>query len=455
MGKSNLKSFASWVVLFSALHMSLWVGDATAKLMNLSYFTLDNGLQVAVVENHKAPVVLQQVLYKTGSLYDPIGKGGLAHLLEHMMFRGTDKLPGKMFDNLTQKYGAQSNAYTTFDETGYYEFSDISKLELMMALEAERMTSLNMKNDDFIKERQVVFQERQQRFESNPVPLFYENLNKILWQNHPLANSVGGTDGEILNLTRQDALNFYQTYYRPDNAILILAGNIKPDEARDLTEKYFGKLSKAQQKLKHPKFDAPKKIDADVLTKLDGVQKPRFVQYIRLDADTLSKKDVLALSVLVTFLTGDDTSYVYDKLVYQDKKLLGVDVGFSYFFNIGGTFSFYAVPAPEWMAQIGPNKQLFEIKSLILKTVEDGVKSLSEEDLNKIKNKVLSDAVYMQENPQSAGRFVGNMLLNGYTPQEIMDYDESVLNVTLDDVLNAWRKVMASEARVAGYLMGK
>ena len=167
--------------------------------MSLSAFSLDNGLQVAVVENDKAPVILQQVLYKTGSLYDPKGKGGIAHLLEHMMFRGTDKLPGKMFDNLTQKYGADANAYTTYDETGYYEFSDISKLELMMAMEAERMARLKMGETDFVTERGVVLQERKQRFESNPVPLFYETLNRVLWQDHPfyLCREDGGLRAQL------------------------------------------------------------------------------------------------------------------------------------------------------------------------------------------------------------------------------------------------------------------
>lgn len=449
----NIK-LSRWSLLLLGV-TALWSADAQAKLMNLSSFQLDNGLQVAVVENHKAPVVLQQVLYKTGSLYDPKGKGGIAHLLEHMMFRGTDKLPGKMFDNLTQKYGAQSNAYTTYDETGYYEFSDISKLELMMALEAERMAHLKMNEADFLKERGVVLQERKQRFESNPVPLFYENLNKVLWQDHPFASSVGGSEPEILSLTQQDATDFYQAYYRPDNAILILAGNITKEEAQVLAKKYYGSVENPERSLARPAFVEPKNIDADMVVKLDGVQKPRFVQYVRLDGQALSKKDIEALSLLATFLAGDDTSYVYDKLIYRDKKLLGVDVGFSYCFNIGGTISFYAIPAPEWLKGETPEKQLAEIKKILWQTVDDGVKALTQEDLDKVKNRALSDAVYVQEDPQASGRFVGSMLINNYTPDEIMNYDERIMAITLDDVLEAWNKVRKSEARVAGYLVGK
>lgn len=454
--QENIKlSRFTLVAVGAAMMLTIVARNAQAKLMNLSAFTLDNGLQVVVVENHKAPVVLQQVLYKTGSLYDPKGKGGIAHLLEHMMFRGTDKLPGKMFDNLTQKYGAQSNAYTTYDETGYYEFSDISKLELMMALEAERMAHLKMSDADFLKERGVVLQERKQRFESNPVPLFYETLNKILWQDHPFASSVGGSEPEISGLNIQDATDFYHAYYRPDNAILILAGNITKDEARVLAKKYYASVQNPERPFNRPVFVDPKNIDADMVVKLDGVQKPRFVQYIRLDGQLLSKKDIEALSLLTTFLTGDDTSYVYDKLVYRDKKLLGVEVGFSYCFGVGGTVSFYAVPASEWLKDETPEKQLAEIKELLFQTVDEGGETLTQEDLDKIKNRMLSNAVYMQENPQSAGRFVGSMLINDYTPEEIMNYDERIMAITLNDVVEAWNKVKKSKAKVAGYLIGQ
>lgn len=140
--RRNIRAAAFGLLLGCAL---CWrAGTAEAKLMNLSHFTLGNGLEVAVVENHKAPIVLQMLYYKTGSVNDPKGKGGIAHLLEHMMFRGTKRLPDQAFNRLTEEHGAVSNAYTTYNETGYYEFSDIAKLELMMAMEAERMSGLEM-----------------------------------------------------------------------------------------------------------------------------------------------------------------------------------------------------------------------------------------------------------------------------------------------------------------------
>lgn len=204
--RRNIRAAAFGLLLGCAL---CWrAGTAEAKLMNLSHFTLGNGLEVAVVENHKAPIVLQMLYYKTGSVNDPKGKGGIAHLLEHMMFRGTKRLPDQAFNRLTEEHGAVSNAYTTYNETGYYEFSDIAKLELMMAMEAERMSGLEMDEAAFAKERDVVLQERRQRFETNPVPLFYETLNKILWQGHPLANPVSGSPEEIKALSVADARDF-------------------------------------------------------------------------------------------------------------------------------------------------------------------------------------------------------------------------------------------------------
>lgn len=422
--------------------------SASAKLMDLNVFKLNNGLEVAVIENHKAPVVLQMLYYKTGSLNDPKGKGGIAHLLEHLMFRGTNNVPDKMFNRLTDEYGAVSNAYTTYDETGYHEFSDISKLELMMALEADRMQNLEILDEAFLKERQVVLEERLQRFETKPTPLFYENLNKLLWQDHPMANPVSGSVAEIKSLSKADAEEFYKRWYRPDNALLVLAGDIKVEEAKVLAEKYYGGI-RAKGELTEVK-EQPSLKPGDVFfkMKLDGVQQPRFVSHQRVAAGSLSKKDIMALEILAEYLCGDDTAYLYDKLVYQDKKLLSIDMGAMYDKKFGGVVSFYAVPAQD-------NQKPEEIASLIERETKEGVKALSVEKLEKVKHQMLSDTVYLQENPESSARFVGGMLLTDYSADEIMHYDEDLLKVSLEDVLDVFERIEASVINVKGYLEGR
>ncbi len=420
---------------------------ASAKLMDLTTFKLDNGMDVAVVENHKAPVVLQMLYYKTGSVNDPKGKGGIAHLLEHLMFRGTKKVPDQMFNRITDVYGAENNAYTTYDETGYYEFSDISKLELMMALEADRMVNLTISDEAFFKERDVVLEERFQRFETQPTPLFYETLNKLLWQDSPQANPVSGSVAEIKALERTDAEAFYKRWYKPNNALLVLAGDITVNEAKTLAAKYYGGLKADKTEPQKTEEIKVKAQDVFIKTKLGDVKQPRFAAYIRLEPDMFNKKEILALDIFAEYLAGDDTAYLYDKLVYEDKKLLSADVGVSYDEKLGGSFSFYATPADN-------NMPAEEISALYEKEVAKGLTLLTEEKLTQIKNQVLSDTVYLQENPESAARFAGSMLLSGYTTEEIINYDEAIKAVMLEDIKNVFEKLKQAPVKVKGYLEG-
>ena len=422
--------------------------SASAKLLNLDYFELDNGLQVAVVENHKAPVALQMLYYKTGSINDPKGKGGIAHLLEHLMFRGTKKIPDQMFNRLTDEYGARNNAYTIFDVTAYYEFSDISKLELMMALEADRMQNLNISDEVFAKEREVVLEERRQRFETKPAPLFYETLYKLLWQDAPMANPVSGNVVDIKALTKADAELFYKQWYRPDNALLVLAGDITLKEAKTLVQKYYGTIKNQGSMPQMQKYEMPKAADMLFNMKLAAVEQPRFAQYIRIEPESLTVTDSLALELLAQYLAGDDTAYLYDQLVYKDKKFLAIDVGSSYNKNYGGVFAFYVSPPDDTL-------KIEQIAELIDINIKEGLKALTEEKLLKIKNQMLSDTVYLQENPQTAAKFVGEMLLAEYTPEEIIHFDEAIKSITVEDVLRAWEKVQASVVRLNGYLSGE
>lgn len=428
---------------------------AAARLMKLDYFELDNGLQVAVAENRKAPVVLQKLYYKTGSVDDPKGKGGVAHLVEHLMFRGTERVPGQGFNRLTEKYGASANAYTTYDETAYYEFADISKLEVMMALEADRMSGLAFDDAAFAAERDIVLQERRQRFETNPAPMFYEMMNRLLWQDNPQANPVSGSPQEIQALTAADVWDFYRRHYRPDNALLVLAGDISKDEARELAQRYFGRLKKSEEPEAKPEFEPGRAADIETVVRLNGVQQSRYSDFIRLEPEALTKKDVLALTMLAEYLTGDDSARLYDALVYRGKKLLSVGADISYDTELGGVWSRYAIPAPEWAAGKSDGEVLTAIKELIGKETEKAVADLDDEALGRIKRQTASEAVYLQENPQAAAGFAGGMLLAGYTPEEIENYDEAVRAVTVGDVRAAWQKVLAAETRVTGYLTGK
>lgn len=432
--------------VLSFVFASVFVGSVSAKILEVGYFELENGLQVAVVENHKAPVGLQMLFYKTGSINDPKGKGGIAHLLEHMMFRGTKKLKDKEFDRITEKFGARNNAFTSFGVTAYHEFTDISKLELMMALEAERMRGLVIDEEAFITERDVVLQERKQRFETNPVTIFYENMNKMLWQEHPLANAVSGSAEEIVNLSLNDAVDFYNRYYHPNNALLVLNGDITLDEAKVLANKYYGKI-KSGPKVEELNLPNGREIHSNVISKIKGVKQPRFVRYYRFDAGELSKSEELALDLLCDYLTEDDTAILYDNIVYKDKSLLNIVVSSSYENRFGGKLSIYATP-------IDDKQNIYEIEKIIDEGIEKALAKLDEKELDKIKNSTLSSAIYLQENPSSSVNFVVGLLFSGYSIDEIENFDEVIKAITVDDLLKVWEKVKASKVKVNGYVGG-
>lgn len=309
------------------------------------------------------------------------------------------------------------------------------------------MENLTISDEAFLKERDVVLEERFQRFETQPTPLFYETLNKLLWQDSPQANPVSGSVAEIKALERADAEAFYHRWYKPNNALLVLAGDITVAEAEILADKYYGKLKADKTEAAKTEEIKVKAQDLFIKTKLNDVKQPRFVAYTRLEPKSFSKREILALDIFAEYLAGDDTAYLYDKLVYEEKKLLSADVGVTYDGKLGGSFSFYTTPAD--------NKMLPEdIAALYEEEVAKGLALLSEEKLTQIKNQVLSDTVYLQENPTSAARFVGSMLLNGYNAEEIINYDAAIKAVTLDDVKNVFLKVKQAPVKVKGYLEG-
>ena len=207
------------------------VSMADARLFAMEEFYLDNGLRVIVINNAKAPIVKQMLWYKAGSIDEPLGKGGTAHLLEHLMFRGTEKISGSDFNKILEKNGADVNAFTAQDVTSYHAFIDVSRLELALLMEADRMNGLHLTPENFALERDIVYQERMQVVENNPSAPFKENLQRALWQNHPYARPITGEAEEILSLTQKDVEDFYRRFYSPENAVLVLSGDVTAAEA--------------------------------------------------------------------------------------------------------------------------------------------------------------------------------------------------------------------------------
>ncbi len=426
---------------FMVLLGCLFVGrNSYAKIIDYESFKLDNGLEVVVLTNHRVPLGYSKLYYKAGAFNDPYSKGGIAHLLEHLMFRGTKRVKDKEFNRITEEVGASDNAYTTYGHTAYYEFSDISKLELMLALEADRMANLMISDEVFYKERDVVLEERLQRFETDKATEFYEKLRKLFWDKHLYARPVSGEVEEIKNLKKEDAVEFYKKYYKPANAMLVLAGDISLDEAKEVVNKYFGKIeNKNDEEIKIDVIE-PKSDEIMISLTGEGIEHKRFVAYWYLEKENLSRKEKYALDFLNEYLSGDDSSFLYKKLVYQDKKFLSIGVDADYDKKIGGNLMFYGVPVDEKMGNE-------EFRKIIDENIKQGVDSLDKERLEKIKNEMLSNAVYLISNVNGLADFVGKLKIKGVSDDDIMRVDEMIKSIEIEDVKNVYEKVFLKKRR--------
>lgn len=420
-----------------------FAAKAKAYFENVHQFKLDNGLQVVVIENHKAPIVKQMLFYKVGSIDETIGKGGLAHLLEHLMFRGTSQFSGNQFNDIMEQNGAISNAFTTQDVTAYHQLIDVSRLETAMALEADRMENLQISDENFEAERQIVFQERKQRIDNNPSAKFYEALKKTLWQNHPYARQVTGEDVEILSLAREDAVDFYQRHYAPNNAVLVLSGDITPQKAEELAQKYYGKIAAQPSSDKPALPHLPEDYKASLSMKLPDVKLGRMVNIYAAPSFNLDKEKVYALEVLAEYMGGDKNSPLYQKIVIQDKRALDIDVNYNPISRSYGTFEIVLVPTDEKEA---------DMSFWLNRAWTYAMNKLNNEQLEMTKQKLLADLVYLEDNPDNIAELVGYMAATDVDVTTMKEYEAGIRKVTLDDVVATAQALQNNAPQISGLL---
>lgn len=417
-------------VKIAALALVLWkFGPAEAKLFNASEYRLDNGMQVVVVPNHKAPIVKHMVWYKVGSVDEEAGKGGVAHLLEHLMFRGTKKVEDGAFNEIVIRNGADMNAFTSYDMTAYHEFSDLSRLELMMALEADRMANLEFDENAFKKEQQIVFQERKQVVENNPTAYFSEMMRRNLWQEHPYSRPITGTPEEILSLTSDDVWDFYHRFYAPNNAILVLSGDIDSVAAKTLAEKHYGKIARRNNSktTEFPKLENTS--STKTLMKTKDVSTSRFVREYIVPSYRQDKQVSYALAVLSTYLGEGETSFLYRQLVKDENVAVAISTDYDFTGRSYGTFRISAV--------LAPNVSPAEFEEKLDEAMNEAVRRLNWDTLSMVKNKMLAGLVYLKDNPSDAAYIAGAWAMSDMPLEDIENYDENVLSVKLADVHRA------------------
>jgi zinc protease len=415
---------------------------------DVTQFTLKNGLQVVVIPDHRAPVVTHMIWYRVGAADETPGKSGLAHFLEHLMFKGTAKNPGDTFSQDVAEIGGQENAFTGSDYTGFYQRVPREHLKEMMAFEADRITGLVLTDAVVKPELNVVLEEQNMRVANNPGARLDEQVDAALYLNHPYGRPVIGWRPEIEKLDREDALAFYRRFYSPNNAIVVVAGDVTADEVKADAEDTYGKVAiRAQIGPRLRPMEPPQEAPRTVTLADPRVEQPSFNRAYLVPSDTTAKPgEGEALDVLSHVLGAGANSRLYRTLV--EDKGIALNAG-AYYDGTAldyGKFSVYAAPKP----------------GTSLHDVEDGVDSviadviahgITADELDRAKNRLIADAVYAQDNQVTLARWYGSALATGETVDMVRTWPDNIRAVTGDAVQAAARQWLDRRRSVTGYLV--
>lgn len=416
---------------------------------NVDSFNLANGMQVVVIEDHRAPVVTHMVWYRVGSADEKAGKSGIAHFLEHLLFKGTDTLKPGEFSEIVAANGGQENAFTSYDYTGYFQKVSADRLSLMMKIEADRMQNLILSEEEVLPERDVVVEERNSRVENNPSSLLNEQRNALQYSNHRYGVPVIGWMHEIKQLTRQDALEFYRTYYAPNNAILIVAGDTTPEEVRALATEHYGPLAPSKTLPERIRTQEPPHLAPVRITMTDArVRQPQFIRtYLAENRKTGDQKEAAALSMLAELLGGSGlTSYLGQELQLKQKAVISS----SAFYDGGAldmdTFGLYILPSPGTSID-DAEAALDAALAAFLET------DIDEAHLERLKTQSKASQIYARDSLSGLAREYGSALTTGLTIKDVQEWPDVLQSVTAEDVMAAARKVLNINNSVSSWLL--
>ena len=418
-----------------------------AAVFNPDSFTLQNGMQVVVISNHRAPIVTHMVWYKVGSADEPPGKTGVAHFLEHLMFKATKNLRSGEFSKIVARNGGQDNAFTSFDYTGYHQTVAASRLEAVMRIEADRMRNLVIDAKEVEPERQVVREERRSRVDNSPAAKLREQLNATIYLNYPYRNPIIGWDHEIVDLTVNDLRQFYDTYYWPNNAILVVAGDITADVLKPLAEKYYGAVPAGKVPPRVRPQEPPNNAARTVTLRDPSVRQPSwqraFFAPSRIYGET---QHSYALEVLSQVFGGGTTSRLYRSLVIKQK--LALSAGSFYDADQLGPSNFFIFASPR------PGVGMDQIENAILAEInkirENGV---SQEELTRAKTGLQAEAVYARDSMDAGARVLGAALSSGQTIADVEAWPDRIASVTADQIKASANAVLRQNQSVTGYLL--
>jgi zinc protease len=422
-----------------------------AAVFNAESFMLDNGMKIVVVPNHRAPVVSHMVWYGVGAADEPQGFSGMAHYFEHLMFKGTKKLKPGEFSRIVKALGGRDNAFTGQDYTAYFQTIAVEHLERMMEMEADRMANLDVPPEHFASEKKVVLEERRQRTENDPRSLFFEQMKSALFVNHPYGTPIIGWMDEIEKYEWNDVKVFYDTWYAPNNATVIISGDTTAEEVKPIAMRTYGKLKPKDLPPRKRSNVPPSSGETEMILKHKNIHQPLYTEVFITPAATEDKKADLALQVLQEILSSGSTTRLYKNLVVEKKK--AISASFSY---RGDALDYGTI----WLSS-KPAKgvSLEELKALIHVEIKDIIENgVTDKEVSDAIQRLQDGAIFARDSLQGPAMTFGFALAIGKTIDDIENWPENIGRITPDDVQKAAATYLDPEnpwhrESITGYLL--
>ncbi|CAK0775141.1 Uncharacterized zinc protease y4wA [Azospirillaceae bacterium] len=439
------------VMLGAALTPLLGLSEASATARRGVYFPetfmLNNGMQVVTISNHRVPVVTHMVWYKVGAADEPLSKSGLAHFLEHLMFKGTDKLGPGEFNKQIARNGGQDNAFTSWDYTTYFQTVASDRLEMVMTMEADRMTNLRLSDDLVDPERSVILEERRQRSENDPRNRLGEVLGATRFVRNPYGIPVIGWEHEIKQLTRSDEEEFYRKWYAPNNAILVVAGDIDVEKLKSLAEKVYGGIPARALPNRTRPSEPPILAERRVTLRDSSVQQPTLERSYRAPSHQAGNKEfVYPLQLLTEIMSGGSTGRLYKSLVVDQNLATSAWLSYSPLALNETDLTIGAAPTPGGDLVKLETALIAEIRRLT-----DG--GVTAQEVVSAKKRLIAAAAYARDSLSGPAFALGNALATGLTIDDVERWPERIDAVTIDQVNAAARAVLNQPDVVTGLLL--
>ena len=424
--------------LFLLLVQLSWAGGKDQA--DTHEFQLSNGLKLIVREDHRAPTVAHMVWYRAGSMDEINGRTGVAHVLEHMMFKGTDKVKSGEFSRLVAAVGGRENAFTSRDYTAYFQQVEKSKLDEVIKLEADRMSNLNFDDAEFLKEIQVVMEERRLRTEDNPSSLLNESLMATAYMSSPYRHPIVGWMNDLQNMKASDARDWYRAWYKPNNATVVITGDVDAKKVLATVEKYYGAVAAQELPARKPQVEPPQKGIKQVQVKAtaDSAQLAMAWKVPRLEPGKLDDPEPYALELLTAVLDGYDNARLNRVLVKQEKVVNDVGVGYDMVSRGPELFLISATMAKGktvTQAEASIRKALDELKQ----------KGILESELKRIKVRILSDQIYKRDSIFGQAMEIGSTEMAGFSWKDIDYMLERMQTITPEQVQAVAKKYLIDE----------